>query len=69
GDVVNTWADIGKARKLLNYQPKTSLEPGDVVNTWADIGKARKLLNYQPKTSLEQGITAFAKWYKNYYKL
>lgn len=28
GDVANTWADISKARKLLNYQPKTSLEQG-----------------------------------------
>lgn len=28
GDVVNTWADISKARRLLNYQPKTSLEVG-----------------------------------------
>jgi len=53
-----------KAKK--KYLP---MQPGDVVNTWADIGKARKLLNYQPKTSLEQGIAAFAKWYKNYYKL
>lgn len=28
GDVKHTWADINKARKLLNYQPKVSLEQG-----------------------------------------
>ena len=28
GDVINTWADISKARELLNFQPKTSLEQG-----------------------------------------
>ncbi len=53
-----------KAEK--NYLP---MQLGDVVNGWADISKARKLLNYRPKTSLEQGIEAFVKWYKDYYKL
>ena len=28
GDVISTWADINKAKKLLNYQPKTSLAVG-----------------------------------------
>ena len=28
GDVLSTWADIGKARKLLNYDPRTSIEEG-----------------------------------------
>lgn len=53
-----------KAEK--NYLP---MQPADVVNTWANISKARRLLNYQPRISLEQGIAAFAKWYKDYYKI
>lgn len=44
-------------------------QAGDVVNTWADITKARRLLNYQPRTTLEQGIAAFVRWYKEYYKI
>ncbi len=28
GDVTQTWADISKARQLLNYEPRTSLEEG-----------------------------------------
>lgn len=28
GDVPKTWADLTKAQKLLNYQPKTTLEKG-----------------------------------------
>ena len=52
-----------KAEK--NYLP---MQAGDVIATWADITKARRFLNYRPQTSLEQGIAAFVKWYKNYYK-
>ena len=28
GDVKDTWADIGKARAYLNYEPETKLEEG-----------------------------------------
>jgi len=28
GDVIKTWADINKAKKLLDWEPKTGLKPG-----------------------------------------
>jgi UDP-glucuronate 4-epimerase len=31
GDVPQTWADIGKARDLLNFNPKTSFQEGIVL--------------------------------------
>lgn len=33
GDVRKTWADIGKARRLLGYQPRVGLEEG-LKRTW-----------------------------------
>jgi len=41
GDVLHTWADIKKARKLLGYEPSKPLEEGMVNFTqWLVGGKA-----------------------------
>ncbi len=53
-------------KAVIRYK---EMQPGDVLSTCADISKANKILGYSPKTTLEMGISHFAKWFKNYYKL
>ncbi len=43
------------------------MQQGDVYQTYADVSDLQKDFGYVPKTSLKQGLTEFAKWYKNYY--
>ena len=44
------------------------LQPGDVPDTFADVKDLVKDVDYKPSTSVDEGIKAFAKWYKKYYK-
>lgn len=43
------------------------MQPGDVYQTYADVDHLVRDFNFKPSTSLEQGLTHFAKWYKEYY--
>jgi len=45
------------------------MQPGDVTVTYADTTKLMNNTGYKPSTSLKDGVTAFIKWYNNYYKL
>lgn len=42
------------------------MQPGDVYQTYADVDDLIKDFNFKPQTSLKDGLTRFAKWYKNY---
>ncbi|NLK39977.1 MAG: SDR family NAD(P)-dependent oxidoreductase [Clostridiales bacterium] len=44
------------------------MQPGDVYQTYADVDELVRDFNFKPSTSLEQGLTHFAKWYKEYYR-
>ena len=41
----------------------------EVNTTNADISKSRNILLYNPKIDLDYGLTAFMKWFKNYYNV
>lgn len=45
------------------------MQPGDVISTYADITSLQRDFNFSPKTSLREGLSKFAVWFKNYYKI
>jgi UDP-glucuronate 4-epimerase len=58
-------AKIGKTAKK-NMLP---LQDGDVPATFANVDDLIEDLDYKPNTSINDGIDAFVKWYKDYYKV
>jgi UDP-glucuronate 4-epimerase len=44
------------------------LQPGDVPDTYADVDDLIHDFDYQPTTTVEDGVAAFARWFKSYYK-
>ena len=45
------------------------IQPGDMQDTYADVSDLIQDFNYRPKTSIKDGISKFAEWYKDYYKI
>lgn len=45
------------------------MQAGDVYQTFADVSELEKDFGFKPSTTLEQGLTAFTKWYKAFYKV
>ncbi|HHT54440.1 MAG TPA: SDR family NAD(P)-dependent oxidoreductase [Clostridiales bacterium] len=43
------------------------MQPGDVYQTYADVDDLARDFGFRPSTSLEEGLSRFAKWYKEYY--
>lgn len=43
------------------------MQPGDVYQTYADVDELVRDFGFKPNTSLEEGLSKFAKWYKEYY--
>lgn len=46
------------------YEP---MQAGDVKDTWADTSLLQRDYNYTPATSIETGLSAFIRWYEDYY--
>lgn len=44
------------------------MQAGDVPVTYADTSALENDFGFKPKTSLRDGLRAFAKWYKEFYK-
>lgn len=44
------------------------MQPGDVYQTYADVDELIKDFDFKPNTSLEEGLSRFAKWYKEFYR-
>ena len=44
------------------------MQAGDVYQTYADVDDLIKDFNFKPNTRLEEGLSKFAKWYKEFYK-
>jgi UDP-glucuronate 4-epimerase len=55
-------AQLGK-KAILTLLP---LQPGEVLETYADIDELLNDINYKPATPIEEGISKFAKWFKDY---
>ena len=45
------------------------MQPGDVEITYADVTALEEDFGFKPATSLRDGLRAFAKWYKEYYRV
>lgn len=43
------------------------MQPGDVYQTYADVDDLVRDFGFKPSTSLEEGLSRFAKWYKEFY--
>ena len=43
------------------------MQPGDVYQTFADVDALARDFDFKPSTPLEEGLTKFAKWYKEFY--
>ncbi len=44
------------------------MQPGDVYQTFADTADFEKDFGFKPMTSINDGLSAFANWYKKFYK-
>lgn len=62
-DVLPRDFDISAHSKLVPMQP------GDVPTTYADVAPLENDFGFKPATSLREGLRAFARWYKDYYKI
>lgn len=45
------------------------MQPGDVVATYADVDDLHAAVGFAPNTPLETGLTRFAQWFRDYYKI
>lgn len=45
------------------------MQPGDVPATWADVEDLIADTGYRPATPVEQGVAAFVRWYRDYYRV
>lgn len=68
---VNTLEECLKKAGIINKPVEKEflpMQPGDVYQTFADTKDLEKDFGFKPKTTLKEGLTAFAKWYKEFYK-
>jgi UDP-glucuronate 4-epimerase len=68
---VNLLEFIKTMEKHLGKEAQKEMLPmqdGDVQSTYADVNNLIKDFNYSPSTKLDEGIKAFVKWYKEFYK-
>ncbi len=49
----------------LRYLP---LQPGDVPETSAEVSSLEEATAFRPRTSIQDGIKAFVRWYRAYYR-
>ena len=45
------------------------MQPGDVPSTMADVSELERAVGFRPATTVRDGIAAFVKWYKDYYRV
>lgn len=61
---------ITALEKALGVKAKKELlpmQPGDLPDTYADVEDLVANFDYQPKTTIEEGVTAFVRWYRDFY--
>ena len=62
---------IATLEKCLGKEAKKEflpMQPGDVYQTYADVSDLMEDFGFKPDTTIEEGLTKFAKWFKEYYK-
>lgn len=67
---VNTLEECLKEAGVINKPVEKEflpMQPGDVYQTFADTSELEKDFCFKPKTSVKDGLTNFAKWYKDAY--
>jgi UDP-glucuronate 4-epimerase len=62
-DYIETLEDALGKKAIKEFLP---MQPGDVLNTYCDVSDLEKEFGYKPTTSLKLGLTAFARWYKDW---
>jgi UDP-glucuronate 4-epimerase len=45
------------------------MQPGDVEATYADVTDLERDIGFKPATAIEDGISRFAKWYRDYHQI
>ena len=58
-------AELGKKAKM----ELLPMQPGDVPSTRADVRELEQAVGFRPSTTVREGIAAFVKWYKDYYRV
>ncbi|MGV8952255.1 MAG: NAD-dependent epimerase/dehydratase family protein [Cypionkella sp.] len=53
-------------KAIRNYMP---MQTGDVPATWADANLLKSLTGYAPQTNFRDGVAAFVRWYRDYYRI
>lgn len=43
------------------------MQQGDVYQTFADVSPLMEKVGFKPETTIEEGLSRFAKWYKEFY--
>lgn len=66
GRFVDVLEEVLGVKAIRDYAP---MQPGDVVRTYADISAIGQDLGFAPQTSLQEGLTRFASWYRDYFKV
>ena len=69
--LANALIDNGVLEKDFNikdYMELVPMQKGDVPITYADTSPLEKDFGFKPNTSLKDGLSRFAKWYKEFYK-
>ncbi|WP_026523056.1 GDP-mannose 4,6-dehydratase [Butyrivibrio sp. VCB2001] len=52
-----------------SHKELVPMQPGDVEATYADVTDLQEDFGFKPDTPLRDGLRAFAKWYKEYYRV
>lgn len=45
------------------------MQPGDVYETYADVTDLMRDFDFKPSTTIEEGLSRFAEWFQDYYKV
>lgn len=65
-DFIEILQQVLNHKATLNFKPMVK---GDVKETYANIDNLSQDFGFRPSTSLHTGLSAFAKWYLEYYKV
>lgn len=63
-EFIQTIEEVLGKKAVLEMLPA---QPGDVESTWADVKSLELATGFKPSTPLKEGISRYAKWYKEYY--
>ncbi len=65
GRFIDILEEVLGVKAIRQYEP---MQPGDVPRTFADITAIERDLGFTPKVGLREGLSAFADWYRSYFK-